>query len=267
METMSPLGRALPSLEIYFNAEEWQNLGMVPWFSYSVTLPERPIPSTSERLSLETERLVIRPLAMKDLDAFDELRRLPEVQTHSPSRGRANKDKDETTRQLHSLVQDDQSHWYFGAFLKSTGELIGEGGLPDVLTMSTSLSGWPEAEFLLRPAYWRQGYGTEFWQAVMDSWWGLPRERRRHQIMPVVAPGIEAGERLDECVVFQWEHTNEAARNFFAKVLAQAPIQAQGGCESIDTRNGREGTIVTWNGTLIMNPNPVPEDADDDEDE
>ncbi|KAL4727115.1 hypothetical protein ACLX1H_006016 [Fusarium chlamydosporum] len=246
METMAPLERALPSLKLFVTSEQFQEMGMIPFFSYSVTLPERPIPGASERQPIETERLIIRPFTMKDLDAFHELRKIPELQTHSTGRGRASKDKDESERQLYSLVQDDQSHWYFGAFLKSTGELIGEGGLPDVLTMASSLSGWPEAEFLIKPQHSRQGYGTELWKAVMDSWWDLPRERRRHQLISLVVPGKEAGDKVDESVVFQWEATNDVAKNFFAKVLAQAPVAAEGGCESIDRRDGREGSLVTW---------------------
>ncbi|CVL02570.1 uncharacterized protein FMAN_00074 [Fusarium mangiferae] len=264
METMAPLHHALPPLEVFVTAEDFENLGMTPWFSYSVTLPERPIPSASDRPPLETERLLIRPLTMNDLDAFHELRKRPDIQNHSTARGRATKDKDETERQLHSLVQDDQSHWWFGAFLKSTNELIGEGGLPDVLAMSSSISGWPEAEFLIKPEFRRQGYGTELWTAVMNSWWDLPRERRRHQLVPVVAPGKEPGDKMDECVVFQWEAGNEAAKNFFAKVLSQAPVAAQGGCESIDTRDGKEGNLITWAGTIICNPRPMPEEEDSD---
>ncbi|KAM0552692.1 hypothetical protein ACHAPJ_007789 [Fusarium lateritium] len=263
METMAPLQQAMESLHISVNLEDFQNLGMTPWFSYSVTLPERPIPSASDRSPIETERLVIRPFNMKDLDAFDELRR-HSVQKDSTARGRPNKDKEESNRQLHSLVQDDQSHWYFGAFLKSSNELIGEGGVADCLTMSASISGWPEAEFLLKPEYQRQGYGTELFTALTDSWWNLPRERRRHQLVPLVAPGKEPGDSMHECLVLQWEAGNEAAKQFFAKVLAQAPVAAQGGCESIDIRDGRQGTIVTWAGTVIANPRPMPEDEDSD---
>ncbi|KAF0644714.1 hypothetical protein NXS19_002198 [Fusarium pseudograminearum] len=265
METMAPLKQALPSLQIFLSQEQAQELGMTPWFSYSVTLPERPIPGASERKSIETERLVVRPFTMKDLEAFHELRKIPELQVYSTARGRANKDKDESERQLHSLVQDDQCHWWFGAFLKSTGELIGEGGLPDVLTMSSSISGWPEAEFLIKPQHCRQGYGSELWTAIMDSWWDLPREKRRHQLIPIVAPGKEPGDKVDECVVFQWEASNEVARNFFAKILAQAPVAAQGGCESMDTREGRVGNLITWSGTLICNPRPAIEEDSDSE--
>jgi hypothetical protein len=131
--------------------------------------------------------------------------------------------------------------------------------------MSSSISGWPEAEFLVKPQHCRQGYGTELWNAIMDSWWDLPRKRRRHQLIPLIVPGKEPGDKVDECVVFQWEASNEVAKYFFAKILAQAPVAAQGGCESIDTRDGREGSLITWSGTMICNPRPALEEDSDSE--
>ncbi|KPM46519.1 hypothetical protein AK830_g43 [Neonectria ditissima] len=256
MDTMSSLKEALVPLKIYLSVDEYQNQGVTPWFSYSVTLPETPLPNLSERPKIKTERLVVRPITEADLDAFHELRSLPELQLRSKIRGRPDKDKEETKRVIDGMAQDTDSNWYFGAFLQSTNELIGEGGMPDCLHMITSASGWPEAEFFIKPAYWRQGYGTELFNAVMDSWWNLPRQRKRQQILPVLAPNKEPGDELLEGVVVLWEEPNDAAEKFFAKVLQQAPIYAEGGFESIDTREGREGNLVQWTGTLATNPRP-----------
>lgn len=89
-------------------------------------------------------------------------------------------------------------HWYFGAFLLATGEMIGEGGLPDCEDMPRS--GWPEAEVLVKPEYWRQGYGTELLNAVLASWWELPRAPRRHQLLPIVVGDKEPGDKVTEGV-------------------------------------------------------------------
>lgn len=256
MDEMSSLKEALPPLQIYLNVDEFQNQGVTPWFSYSVTLPENPLPSLTERPHIKTQRLVVRPLTEADLDAFHELRRLPELQLRSKIRGRPDKDISETKQVIDGLTQDTDSHWYFGAFLQATNELIGEGGMPDCQHMVTSTSGWPEAEFFIKPAYWRQGYGTELFNAVMDSWWNLPRQRTRRQLLPVLAPDKEPGEEMLEGVVFQWEEPNDVARDFFAKVLKQAPIYAEGGYESIDAREGREGNLVQWAGSVVTNPKP-----------
>lgn len=254
MEAMSSLEQALPPLKIYLSVDEFQSQGITPWFNYSVTLPQHPLSSLSERPQIKTERLVVRPLTEEDLHDLHELRRLPDLQSRSQNRGRPDKDKEETKQYIDHLKQDEDSHWYFGAFLQSTNELIGEGGMPDCLHMVTSASGWPEAEFLIKPEYWRQGYGTEFFNAVMDSWWKLPRQRKRLQLLPAIAPNKEPGDEMLEGVVFRWEEPNDAARGFFAKVLEQAPIYAEGGYESIDTREGREGNLVQFTGSLATHP-------------
>lgn len=231
---------------------------MVPWFSYRASLPKRPLPRPSERQHMTTKRLIVRPIVPSDLDGFYELRRQPQTQNQSKTRGRPDGTKETTRQYVEALNDDDQSqgHWYFGAFLQSTGEMIGEGGLPDCLTMGTSASGWPEAEFIIKSEYWRQGYGTELFEAVIDSWWDLPREKRRHQLIRAVTPGKEPGDEVTEGVVFQWEEGNIAAQNFFAKVLKQSPVSAAGSFASFDSREGREGNLVQWAGTLVANPRP-----------
>lgn len=157
---------------------------MTPWFNFKVKLPVRPLPAIHERPQIRTKRLIIRPLELSNLEEFHRLRSQPETQCESTTRGRPDHDLAETEEYLEMLQQDDQAHWYFGAFLASTDELIGEGGLPDCLAMPRS--GWPEAEILIKPEYWRQGYGTELWTAIMDSWWALPREVWRHQLLPAI---------------------------------------------------------------------------------
>lgn len=131
------------------------------------------------------------------------LRQRPEIQGRSRIRGRPDQSMEETQQRVEMLNQNYKHHWYFGGFLQSTGELIAEGGLPDCDIMASSGSGWPEAEFLVKPEYWRQGYGTEFFHAVMDLWWDLPREWRQVQLIPSGMPGREPGDIAMEGVVFQ----------------------------------------------------------------
>ncbi|KAF4984006.1 hypothetical protein FZEAL_711 [Fusarium zealandicum] len=260
METMSQLQAPLPVLNVRLQLDEYQGLAVTPWYSYSVLLPNRPLPNISKRPHIKTARLVVRPVTLDDLDGLHDLRQRPKLQLHSKTRGRPNRSKDETRQHIEEMAEDEPTHWNFGAFLQSTGELIGEGGLPDCVHMVTSTSGWPEAEFFIKPEYWRQGYGTELYNAVMDSWWDLSRERRRQQLHPAVAPGKEPGDPVAEGVMFGWENGNDAALGFFSKVLANAPIFAEGGYESIDMREGREGSLVRWDGALVINPRPPRED-------
>ncbi|KAK8043892.1 hypothetical protein PG994_012730 [Apiospora phragmitis] len=229
--------------------EEFEGRSMMPWFSYKVSMPVRPMPGLAERPHLRTKRLVLRPFVPSDLEAFHELRSREETQRGSMLRGRASRDRDESRRQLDQLQQDDgQGHWYVGAFLQSTGELVGEAGLPDCVTMARS--GWPEAEVLLKKEHWRQGYGTEAITAWLASWW----------LFPIATGWQEPGAELLDGVGFGWEETNTAASGFFPKVLgAGGAVFAEGFFEEFDQRDGREPQIIRWNGIIINNPHGLEE--------
>lgn len=173
-----------PTVKVNIEVDDYERLAVMPWYTFKVYLPVRPLPAVSDRPRIRTRRLVIRSILMSDLESFHILRRQSDTQIHSTSRGRPDRDMVETKEYVERLQQEDQAHWYFGAFLASSGELIGEGGLPDCL--SVARSGWPEGEILLKQEYRRQGYGTEIWEAVMDSWWTLPRRLVRHQLLPAI---------------------------------------------------------------------------------
>lgn len=229
---------------------------MTPWMSYKIRLPIRPLPPISARPEIQTNRLVIRPIMPTDLETFHELRQARETQEQSTSRGRTDRDLDETRENIAKLQAPyDERHWYWGAFLTSTGEMIGEGGLPDSEDQPTS--GWTRCEILIKPAYWRQGYGTELFTAVLDSWWDLPREQRRHQLLPMVVGDTEPGKEVHECVEFLWEWENVAAGKFFGKMLGQAPVTIEGFFDSFDWREGRFGNLVRWGGALAVNPRGI----------
>lgn len=229
---------------------------MTPWFSYKVRLPTRPLPAVATRPIIETARLIVRPILPSDAEAFHSLRQIPETQNHSTRRGRPDRDLDETIQNIeHLQAPYDERHWYFGAFLAETGELIGEGGLPDVEDQPTS--GWTRCEILLKPNYWRQGYGTELYHAIMNAYWELPRERRRHQLVPLAARDYEPGDNVTECVEFVWEEENVAAQCFFAKVLGQAHVPVEGTFVSFDWREGREGELRVFAATVVANPRAV----------
>lgn len=288
----------LPTVRAHgLGQDQPQSSGVVPWFSYQVKLPVLPLPRISERPHIKTQHLLIRPLLPSDLNAFHKLRRRQETQQFSNTRGRADRNREETLQHLQRLnscqdvcpcgddSQDDQSrdhHWYFGAFLRSTGELVGEGGLPPGCLASASASGWPEPELLILPEHRRRGLGTELFAAVMRSWWALPREAepRRRQLAPAAVPpppgrrqyggadgspaaAYEPGELVPEAVVLRWDDRNPAALPFFARALLLLAMEADGaapvvsaaeGFEAIDTREGREGSIVRWEGALLVNP-------------
>ncbi|KAK6840856.1 hypothetical protein PG987_001716 [Apiospora arundinis] len=221
----------MPPVKFALDHEEFEGRSMMPWFSYKVSMPLRPMPGLADRPHTKTPRLVLRPFVASDLPAFHDLRSRPETQHHSMTRGRASRDLDESRRQLESLLEDDgQGHWYVGAFLQSNGELVGEAGLPDCVTLARS--GWPEAEVLLKKEYWRQGYGAE----------------------------VEPGAKLIDGVGFGWEETNEPAAKFFPKVLSRGgAVFAEGFFEEFDQRDGREPQLLRWNGIITNNPHSLDE--------
>ncbi|KAI0167659.1 hypothetical protein BJ166DRAFT_590164 [Pestalotiopsis sp. NC0098] len=95
-------------------------------------------------------------------------------------------------------------------------------------------SGWPEAEILLKPAFRRQGLGTEMWKAITGSW--------------------DSGDEVIEELGYVWEEDNAPARGFFAKVLTQKPVSATGSLVDFDRREGRDLELVRWSGTLEASP-------------
>ncbi|KAK8097464.1 GNAT domain-containing protein [Apiospora sp. TS-2023a] len=245
----------MPPIQFALDNDEFEGRSMMPWFSYKVSMPVRPLPGLASREHVRTKRLVLRPFVASDLEAFHELRSREETQVGSMTRGRAARDLDESRQHLAQLQENDgQTHWYFGAFTQADEELVGEVGLPDCVTMARS--GWPEAEVLVKKEYWRQGYGTEMVNAWLASWFGLPREIRRHQLFPLATGWQEPGAELIDGVGFGWEETNAAASAFFPKVLsADGAVFAEGFFEEFDQRDGREPQVVRWNGIIRNNPN------------
>lgn len=246
-----------PKFTISFNEEQWGNLGMIPWFSYTVNLPTLPLPSLSERGPMHTERLIIRPILPSDLSELHRLRRQEETQVHSPSRGRVDDSIEDTRDFIGRLNDDDQSHWYFGAFLKQPNDsavMVGEGGLPDIVHMLKS--GRPESEMLVGSEYWRQGYGSEMFDVIFNSWWDLPRSPRRQQLLPALLPNKEPGDEVVEGIGFIWEESNKAAASFFPKMLTRHGMRMEhsGTVETRDDRPGRVGNLVKWTGGLVENP-------------
>ncbi|KAI1182440.1 acetyltransferase domain-containing protein [Nemania serpens] len=155
------------------------------WITVTTTLPQSLGSHENEwngncpHPEIRTERLIIRPLVPSDLIAFHRLRSQPEFMKHTTS-GRPDSDIHETQEKLGRLISAPSSpdafpfYTYFGIFLKTTGELIGDGG---VHKLASPACGWPELGCKLGREYCGLGYGTEFLRAFTAWWWGLPRYR------------------------------------------------------------------------------------------
>lgn len=112
---------------------------------------------------LETERLLLRPLTTADADAvFRNWAGDPESTTYM--RWETHK-AIETTREWlageeRDVASDTAYNW--GYVLKSTGELIGCGGL-----LYAKEHGMPELGYILARRFWRQGLATEAARAIV----------------------------------------------------------------------------------------------------
>ncbi|KAI1459764.1 acyl-CoA N-acyltransferase [Annulohypoxylon moriforme] len=150
-----------------------------PWAFVETTVPRLPLPPNSEREPIRTTRLVIRPMVEDDLQSYHELRSQPEAMTGT-SRGRPDRNIDESRSAIVDFLSPrDNTMFLFGAFLASTGELIGEGG---VHNLESSSCGWPEIGYKFRKEFWGQGYATEFLSAFLQAWWSLPRSHIKRRV-------------------------------------------------------------------------------------
>ena len=111
---------------------------------------------------LETERLILRPLTMDDLDAVFKWAGDPRVNKYMIYP--LYKNKEEGIEWLKSLYQDDDKK-DFGFVLKETGELIGSGGIyyhPE--------RGLWSIGYNLAYDYWTRGFTTEAMEKIIE--WG-----------------------------------------------------------------------------------------------
>ncbi|MBR4791239.1 MAG: GNAT family N-acetyltransferase [Treponema sp.] len=112
--------------------------------------------------TLETERLILRPLTMDDLDAVYKWASDPRVNKYMIYP--LYKSKDDGVEWLNTLYEDDDKK-DFGFVLKETGELIGSGGI-----YYHSERGLWSIGYNLAYDYWNRGFTTEAMEKIIE--WG-----------------------------------------------------------------------------------------------
>lgn len=113
---------------------------------------------------LETERLILRPLTLDDLDALFALYRDPEIRKYFPE---GTLTYAETKEELEWIIDVYYGQYGFGLWAtiyKATGAFIGRCGL-----LPWTIEGRQEVEvaYLLDKAYWGQGLATEVAEAIV----------------------------------------------------------------------------------------------------
>ena len=140
----------------------------------------------------ETERLLIRRITRKDLDALLAIMEKPEVM-YAWEHGFTKKDvRKWINRQLTRYRKD--GFGYFAVILKESGALIGQAGL-----MRSTINGNEAVElgYVLDNAYWHNGYGTEAAYACLEYAFGeLELKNVCCSIRPENVASIRVAERL-----------------------------------------------------------------------
>ena len=140
-------------------------------------------------VQIETDRLLLRPLSIADLDQFLAMHAAPEViRTMGPySRGTA-------VERLESYEREWREHGYGLVALteRATGRFVGRSGLKYWPQFDETEVGW-----VLHPSFWGRGFATEAARACLD--WGfrnLDVPYITAMIMPDNRPSLRVAERL-----------------------------------------------------------------------
>ncbi|KAI8954075.1 acetyltransferase domain-containing protein [Xylaria longipes] len=210
------------------------------------TLPRLPV---SERPTIRTERLLMRPLTQDDLEALFSLRREPKFMAES-TLGKPDASIAESQAELDKLTRPPAEHFVFGIFLAGTGELIGDGGIH---TIRGAGMGWPEIGYKLHPAHWGRGYATESMTAVLRAWWELPREEAEVTVHPGTLPqekGSEGPIVSRERVVAEIAAYNAGSQ----RVLEKLGFEDFGSWEEPDTQLHRLGQPLMMGHYVLSSP-------------
>ncbi|MBE0689172.1 MAG: GNAT family N-acetyltransferase, partial [Anaerolineae bacterium] len=112
--------------------------------------------------TLQTERLLIRPFTLADVDDYQRvIHNDPAVMRHLP--GGVIKAREETVTELQGYIDHGAQHGFgFEAIIeRATGAFVGDVGL-DHLDDQVAIG------YTLGSAFWGRGYATEAARAVLD---------------------------------------------------------------------------------------------------
>ena len=170
---------------------------------------------------LETERLLLRPLVLDDLDALYTLYRDPEIRRYFPE---GTLTYNETREELEWIINVYYAQYGFGLWAtihKPSGEFIGRCGL-----LPWQIEGRAEVEvaYLLSKDYWGQGLGTEAARGIAAYAFeelGLTR------LICLIDPGNIASQRVAQNIGMTLEQDTllDGERTFIYAMSKQMPFK------------------------------------------
>ncbi|KAI1805158.1 GNAT domain-containing protein [Daldinia bambusicola] len=134
---------------------------------------------------ITTERLIIRPICLRDIEGFHALCSQPEVAALGFHNG---------TQAEYDIIQNfavmlnNMRPWIeqkidFSILLQAPDG--GEGEYIGLMSMEFTQDNWPVLSYRLRREYWSQGYMTEAVQGFLHFWWNLPRGYAQNKVYSV----------------------------------------------------------------------------------
>ena len=141
--------------------------------------------------TLETERLILRPMFATDINGLFLIFTDPKVMA---SFGVELFSLEQMQRWLDRNLDHQRQYGYglFSVLLKESGELIGDCGLEQMEEMGAAELGYD-----FRSAFWNQGYATEAAMAVRDYAFGV---LRLPELISLIRVGNLASKRVAEKV-------------------------------------------------------------------
>jgi RimJ/RimL family protein N-acetyltransferase len=140
-------------------------------------------------MEIETDRLLLRPLTIADLDEFVTMHAAPEViSTMGPYSESA------AAERLEAYEREWQEHGYglLAVIERATGRFVGRSGLKYWTQFDETEVGW-----VLHPSFWGRGFATEAARACLD--WGFANLNVPYitaMILPDNARSLRVAERL-----------------------------------------------------------------------
>lgn len=144
------------------------------------------------KTALETPRLLLREMDLRDLDFIGSMLMDPEVMRYWPRPHTEEESAEWIAKQMTRYERDGYGYWL--AFEKSLGAPIGQAGL-----LKTSIDGQeePALGYIVHKTFWRRGYAAEATAACIKYvFCVLRRPRAVALVRPENGPSIGVAKKL-----------------------------------------------------------------------